>query len=228
MRLSFLFAFQRLVKLYIAAYPARFSLNVCIDRRSFLRAPWLFYCFRTFLLCGSDTVSFALCLAMRFYDHRGLLRASAATAMPFCRRRYKRRRFFLCCMHCTACTCDISWMVAVLFFAAFFDLFCVFYANCYGKDCVSVIFLVFLPLPRKTIRHTSFRRFRYCPVYAALRSDGRRYRRRRHEFASAAASSLHFFYCRIKTQAEFGVGYNGFIDCFRQILARCVDGVISD
>ena len=39
--------------------------------------------------------------------------------------------------------------VAVLFFAAFFDLFCVFYANCYGKDCVSVIFLVFLPLPAK-------------------------------------------------------------------------------
>ena len=26
---------------------------------------------------------------------------------------------------------------------------------------------------------------------------------------------------------EFGVGYNGFIDCFRQILARCVDGVMS-
>ena len=25
---------------------ARFSLNVCIDRRSFLRVPWLFYCFR--------------------------------------------------------------------------------------------------------------------------------------------------------------------------------------
>lgn len=34
-------------------------------------------------------------------------------------------------------------VVAVLFFAAFFDLFCVFYANYYGKDCVSVIFLVF-------------------------------------------------------------------------------------
>ena len=34
-------------------------------------------------------------------------------------------------------------MVAVLFFAAVFDLFCVFYANCYGKDCVSVIFLFF-------------------------------------------------------------------------------------
>ena len=34
-------------------------------------------------------------------------------------------------------------MVAVLFFAAFFDLFCVFYANYYGKDCVSVIFLDF-------------------------------------------------------------------------------------
>ena len=45
-RLSFLFAFQRLVKLYSAAYPARFSFNVCIDRRSFLRVPWLFYCFR--------------------------------------------------------------------------------------------------------------------------------------------------------------------------------------
>ena len=34
-------------------------------------------------------------------------------------------------------------MVAVLFFAAVFDLFCVFYANCYGKGCVSVIFLFF-------------------------------------------------------------------------------------
>lgn len=93
-------------------------------------------------------------------------------------------------LHIHAIYCRV---VAVLFFASFFGLFCVFYANCYGKDCVSVIFLVFLPLPRKTIRHTSFRRFRYCPVYAALRADGRRYRRRRHEFASAAASSLHFF-----------------------------------
>lgn len=84
-------------------------------------------------------------------------------------------------------------MVAVLFFAAFFDLFCVFYANCYGKGYVSVIFLVFLLLPSKTVFHASFRRFRYCPGHAALRSDGRRFRRRRCEFASAAASSLHCF-----------------------------------
>ena len=35
-------------------------------------------------------------------------------------------------------------------------MFCVFYANYYGKDCFSVIFLVFLLLPRKPIRHTSF------------------------------------------------------------------------
>lgn len=66
-----------------------------------------FIAFVPFLLCGSDTASFALCLAMCFYDHRSLLRASAATAMQFCRRRYKRRRFFLCCMHCPAYTCDI-------------------------------------------------------------------------------------------------------------------------
>lgn len=146
-----------------------------------------------FLVCGSDTASFALCLAMRFYDHRGLLRTSAATAMPFCRRRYKHRRLSICGMHCTAYTCDISSDGRRVVFAAVFDLFCVFYANYYGKDCVSVIFLVFLLLPRKTVFHTSFRRFRYCPVYAALRSDGRRYRRRRREFASAAASSLHCF-----------------------------------
>ena len=166
---------------------------MCIDRLSFLRVPWLFYCFRPFLLCGSDTVSFALCFAMCFYDHRGLLMVSAATAMPFCRRRYKRRRFFLCCMHCTACTCDISSDGRRVVFAAVFDLFCVFYANYYGKDCVSVIFLVFLLLPRKTVFHTSFRRFRYCPGHAALRADGRRSRRRRREFTSAAASSLHCF-----------------------------------
>ena len=146
-----------------------------------------------FLLCCSDTASFALCLAMCFYDHCGVLRASAATAMPFCRRRYKRRRFFLCSMYGTAYTCDISSGSRRVVFAAVFDLFYVFYANYYGKDCVSVIFLVFLLLPRKTVFHTSFRRFRYCPVYAALRAGGRRYRRRRHEFASAAASSLHCF-----------------------------------
>lgn len=109
-----------------------------------------------FLLCCSDMASFALCLAMCFYDHRGLLRASAATAMQFCRRRYKHRRFSLCGMHCTACTCDISSDGRRVVFAAVFDLFCVFYANYYGKDCVSVIFLVFLPLPRKTVFHTSF------------------------------------------------------------------------
>ena len=110
-----------------------------------------------FLLCGSDTAAFALCLAMCFYDHRGLLRASAATAMPFCRRRYKHRRLSICGMHCTACTCDISSDGRrVVFFAAVFDLFCVFYANYYGKDCVSVIFLVFLLLPRKTVFHASF------------------------------------------------------------------------
>ena len=34
-------------------------------------------------------------------------------------------------------------MVAVFFFAAVFDLFCVFYANYYGKGYVSVIFLDF-------------------------------------------------------------------------------------
>ena len=45
------------------------------------------------------------------------------------------------------------------FIAAVFDLFCVFYANYYWKDCVSVIFLVFLLLPRKTVFHASFRRF---------------------------------------------------------------------
>lgn len=54
---------------------------------------------------------------------------------------------------CTAAyTCDISSDGRRVVFAAVFDLFCVFYANYYGKDCVSVIFLVFLPLPRKTIR----------------------------------------------------------------------------
>ena len=146
-----------------------------------------------FLLCSSDTVSFALCPAMCFYDPRGILRSSAATAMPFCRRRYKRRRFFLCCMHCIACTCDISSGSRRVVFAAVFDLFCVFYANYYGKDCVSVIFLVFLLLSRKTVFHTFFRCFRYCPGHAALRSDGRRSRRRRREFASAAAASLHCF-----------------------------------
>lgn len=96
-----------------------------------------------FLLCCSDTASFALCLAMCFYDHRGLLRTSAATAMQFCRRRYKHRRFSLCGMHCTAYTCDISSDGRRVVFAAFFDLFCVFYANYYGKGCVSVIFLDF-------------------------------------------------------------------------------------
>ena len=80
---------------------------MCIDRRSFCAYLGYFIAFVPFLLCGSDTTSFALCLAMCFYDRRGLLRASAATAMPFCRRRYKHRRFFLCCMHCTAYTCDI-------------------------------------------------------------------------------------------------------------------------
>ena len=60
------------------------------------------------LLCCSDTTSFALCFAMCYYNHRGILRASAATAMPFCRRHYKHRRFSLCSMHCTAYTCDIS------------------------------------------------------------------------------------------------------------------------
>lgn len=108
MLLSFLFAFQRLVKLCIAAYPACFSLNVCIDRRSFCAYLGYFIAFVPFLLCCSDTASFALCLAICFYDHRGLLRASAATAMPFCRRRYKHRRFSLCSMRCTAYTCNVS------------------------------------------------------------------------------------------------------------------------
>lgn len=143
MRLSFLFAFQRLVKLYIAAYPARFSLNVCIDRRSFCTCLSYFIAFVPFLLCCSDMASFALCLAMCFYDHRGLLLASAATAMQFCRRRYKHRRFSLCGMHCTAYTCDISSGSRRVVFAVVFGLFCVFYANYYGKGCVSVIFLDF-------------------------------------------------------------------------------------
>lgn len=102
-----------------------------------------FIAFVPFLLCGSDTVSFALCLAMCFYDHRGLLMVSAATAMPFCRRRYKHRRLSICGMHCTAYTCDISSDGRRVVFAAVFGLFCVFYANCYGKGCVSVIFLFF-------------------------------------------------------------------------------------
>ena len=45
---------------------------------------------------------------------------------------------------CTAAyTCDISSDGRRVVFAAFFGLFCVFYANYYGKDCVSVIFLDF-------------------------------------------------------------------------------------
>ena len=81
---------------------------MCIDRRSFCACLSYFIAFAPFLLYCSDTASFALCLVMCFYDHCGVLRASAATAMPFCRRRYKRRRFFLCSMYGTAYTCDIS------------------------------------------------------------------------------------------------------------------------
>ena len=108
MRLSFLFAFQRLVKLCIAAYPARFSLNVYRSSLVFCTYLGYFIAFVPFLVCDSDTASFALCFTIRFYDHRGLLMASAATALLFCRRRYKRRRFSLCSMHCTAYTRDIS------------------------------------------------------------------------------------------------------------------------
>lgn len=146
-----------------------------------------------FLLCCSDTASFALCLAMCFYDHCGVLRASAATAMPFCRRRYKRRRFFLCSMYGTAYTCDISSGSRCVVFCGGFWLVLRVLCELLRERLRFGDFFVFLPLPRKTIRYTSFRRFRYCPVYAALRAGGRRYRRRRHEFASAAASSLHCF-----------------------------------
>lgn len=87
-----------------------------------------------FLVCGSDTDSFALCLAMCFYDHRGLLRASAATAMPFCRRRYKHRRFSLCGMHCTACACDISSDGRrVVFLRRFLTCFACFMQTITGK-----------------------------------------------------------------------------------------------
>lgn len=193
MRLSFLFAFQRLVKLCIAAYPARFSLNMYRSSLVFARALAILL-----LLCSSSfavRTQFLLPCALQcvfmitvaFCGHLPLRRCHSADAV------ISTGGFpsaACAVLHTHAIYCRV---VAVLFFAAFFDLFCVFYANYYGKDCVSVIFLVFLPLPRKTIRHTFFRRFRYCPVYAALRADSRRYRRRRHEFASAAASSLHCF-----------------------------------
>ena len=137
--------------------------------------------------------SFALCLAMCF-----MITVAFCGHLPLQRCRSADAVISTGGLPSAACTvlhihAIYCRMVAVLFFAAVFDLFCVFYANYYGKDCVSVVFLVFLLLPRKTVFHASFRRFRYCPVYAALRADGRRYRRHRHEFASAAASSLHCF-----------------------------------
>lgn len=151
-----------------------------------------FIAFVPFLLCGSDTVSFALCLAMCFYDHRGLLRASAATAMPFCRRRYKHRRLSICGMHCCiymryivgwspCCFCGGFWLVLRVL------------CELLRERLRFGDFPCFSPITSQNYPPTSFRRFRYCPGHAALRSDGRRSRRRRREFASAAASSLHCF-----------------------------------
>lgn len=129
----FLFAFQRLVKLCIAAYPARFSLNVCIDRRSFCAYLGYFIAFVPFLVCGSDMAAFALCFTIRFYDHRGLLMASAATAMQFCRRRYKHRR--LSSAACTVLHTHAIYrrVVAVLFLRRFLTCFACFMRTITGK-----------------------------------------------------------------------------------------------
>lgn len=199
MRLSFLFAFQRLVKPCIAAYPACFARTHLPIVARFCAYLGYFIAFVPFLLCCSDMASFALCLAMCFYDHRGLLRASAATAMPFCRRRYKRRRFSLCSMHGTAYTCNVSSSSRRVVFCGGFWLVLHILCELLRERLRFGDFFIFLPLPRKTVRHTSFQRFRYCPVYAALQADCRLHLTRRHEFAFGCNIIFALFYCRIKT-----------------------------
>ena len=84
-------------------------------------------------------------------------------------------------------------MVAVLFFCGGFWLVLRVLCELLRERLRFGDFPCFSPVASQNCFPYFFRRFRYCPVYAALRSDGRQYRRRRHEFASAAASSLHCF-----------------------------------
>ena len=93
-------------------------------------------------------------------------------------------------LHTHAIYCRV---VAVLFFCGVFLLVLRVLCKLLRERLRFGDFPCFSPITSQNYPPCFFRRFRYCPGHAALRSDGRRSRRRRREFASAAASSLHCF-----------------------------------